>query len=132
MQYTPAIDIWSIGCIFAELLTGRPLFPGKNVVHQLDLITDLLGTPSFETLSRVLHLNSFCHFCLNLLLFIIKVANVFSNKTKQRIYDNIILTLHFSNKVHCKPVKYFLQAPLICLFCDVCSFYRVHMRRKHR
>ena len=60
MQYTPAIDIWSIGCIFAELLTGRPLFPGKNVVHQLDLITDLLGTPSSETLSRVLHLNSCC------------------------------------------------------------------------
>ncbi|KAK8456167.1 hypothetical protein SEVIR_4G285700v4 [Setaria viridis] len=52
-KYTPGIDIWSIGCIFAELLTGRPLFPGKNVVHQLDLITDLLGTPSSETLSRI-------------------------------------------------------------------------------
>uniref|UniRef100_A0A0E0LFG8 mitogen-activated protein kinase n=1 Tax=Oryza punctata TaxID=4537 RepID=A0A0E0LFG8_ORYPU len=52
-KYTPAIDIWSIGCIFAELLTGRPLFPGKNVVHQLDIITDLLGTPSSETLSRI-------------------------------------------------------------------------------
>lgn len=52
-KYTPAIDIWSIGCIFAELLTGRPLFPGKNVVHQLDLITDLLGSPSSETLSRI-------------------------------------------------------------------------------
>uniref|UniRef100_J3MHH5 mitogen-activated protein kinase n=3 Tax=Oryza brachyantha TaxID=4533 RepID=J3MHH5_ORYBR len=52
-KYTPAIDIWSIGCIFAELLTGRPLFPGKNIVHQLDIITDLLGTPSSETLSRI-------------------------------------------------------------------------------
>ncbi|KAL6536058.1 Mitogen-activated protein kinase 10 [Orobanche hederae] len=52
-QYTPAIDIWSIGCIFAEVLTGKPLFPGKNVVHQLDLITDLLGTPSMDTISRV-------------------------------------------------------------------------------
>ncbi|XP_062229772.1 mitogen-activated protein kinase 12 [Phragmites australis] len=52
-KYTPAIDIWSIGCIFAELVTGRPLFPGKNVVHQLDIITDLLGTPSSETLSRI-------------------------------------------------------------------------------
>ncbi|KAF3611328.1 hypothetical protein DY000_02050173 [Brassica cretica] len=30
-KYTPAIDIWSIGCIFAEMLTGKPLFPGKNV-----------------------------------------------------------------------------------------------------
>ncbi|KAL0376549.1 UNVERIFIED_CONTAM: Mitogen-activated protein kinase [Sesamum calycinum] len=53
-KYTPAIDIWSIGCIFAELLTGKPLFPGKNVVHQLDLMTDLLGTPPPETIARAL------------------------------------------------------------------------------
>ncbi|KAK2431574.1 mitogen-activated protein kinase [Trifolium repens] len=52
-KYTPAIDIWSIGCIFAEVLIGKPLFPGKSVVHQLDLITDLLGTPSMDTISRV-------------------------------------------------------------------------------
>ncbi|KAJ6429866.1 hypothetical protein OIU84_021301 [Salix udensis] len=52
-KYTPAIDIWSIGCIFVELLTGKPLFPGKNVVHQLELITDLLGTPSAESIARI-------------------------------------------------------------------------------
>jgi serine/threonine protein kinase len=56
-KYTPAIDIWSIGCIFAEVLTGRPLFPGKNVVHQLDLMTDMLGSPSPETVARVSLLN---------------------------------------------------------------------------
>ncbi|KAF0902961.1 hypothetical protein E2562_022600 [Oryza meyeriana var. granulata] len=52
-KYSPAIDIWSIGCIFAEILTGKPLFPGKNVVHQLDLMTDLLGTPSMDTVTRI-------------------------------------------------------------------------------
>ncbi|XP_023000160.1 mitogen-activated protein kinase 15-like [Cucurbita maxima] len=52
-KYTPAIDIWSIGCIFAELLTGKPLFPGKNVVHQLDLMTDFLGTPNAEAIARI-------------------------------------------------------------------------------
>ncbi|KAG6491258.1 hypothetical protein ZIOFF_052595 [Zingiber officinale] len=52
-KYTPAIDIWSIGCIFAEMLTGRPLFPGKNVVHQLDIMTDFLGTPSAESISKI-------------------------------------------------------------------------------
>ncbi|XP_015901016.3 mitogen-activated protein kinase 9 [Ziziphus jujuba] len=52
-KYTPAIDIWSIGCIFAEMLTGKPLFPGKNVVHQLDLMTDLLGTPPSESIARI-------------------------------------------------------------------------------
>lgn len=53
VQYTPAIDIWSIGCIFAEMLSGKPIFPGKNVVHQLDLMTDLLGTPPPESIARV-------------------------------------------------------------------------------
>ncbi|XP_040380193.1 mitogen-activated protein kinase 7 isoform X1 [Oryza brachyantha] len=52
-KYSPAIDTWSIGCIFAEILTGKPLFPGKNVVHQLDLMTDLLGTPSMDAISRI-------------------------------------------------------------------------------
>ncbi|XP_052489478.1 mitogen-activated protein kinase 17 isoform X2 [Gossypium raimondii] len=52
-NYTPAVDIWSVGCIFAELLTGKPLFPGKNVVDQLELVTDLLGTPSVETIARI-------------------------------------------------------------------------------
>lgn len=52
-KYSPAIDIWSIGCIFAEILLGKPLFPGRNVVHQLELITDLLGTPSPEVIAKV-------------------------------------------------------------------------------
>ena len=43
----------SIGCIFAEVLLGRPLFPGRNVVHQLELITDLLGVPSAATQAKV-------------------------------------------------------------------------------
>jgi mitogen-activated protein kinase 1/3 len=52
-QYTKTIDVWSIGCIFAEILSGKPLFPGRNVVHQLELITDLLGTPSAEEVAKV-------------------------------------------------------------------------------
>lgn len=41
-----AVDMWSIGCIFAEVLLGKPLFPGRDAVGQLQLITDLLGKPS--------------------------------------------------------------------------------------
>jgi len=52
-KYSPAIDIWSVGCIFAEVLLGKPLFPGRNVVHQLELITELLGTPPAEVISKV-------------------------------------------------------------------------------
>lgn len=47
-EYTKAIDLWSVGCIFAEMLTGRPLFPGRDYHHQLSLILDVLGTPSLE------------------------------------------------------------------------------------
>lgn len=50
-RYSPAIDIWSVGCIFAEILLGKPLFPGRNVVQQLELITDLLGKPDPEVRS---------------------------------------------------------------------------------
>ena len=52
-KYTKTIDVWSIGCIFAEILSGKPLFPGRNVVHQLELITDLLGTPNAEEVAKV-------------------------------------------------------------------------------
>ncbi len=43
----------SVGCIFAEVLLGKPLFPGKNVAHQLEIITDLLGTPPPHVLEKV-------------------------------------------------------------------------------
>lgn len=46
---TKAIDIWSIGCIFAELLGRRVLFPGSNkVLHQIELIVSILGTPEIN------------------------------------------------------------------------------------
>lgn len=47
--YGPAIDLWSAGCIFAELLLRRPILPGKNEFEQIDLIFKLLGTPDVET-----------------------------------------------------------------------------------
>eukprot|EP00871_Galdieria_phlegrea_P002656 jgi/Galph1/3391/GphlegSOOS_G2058.1 len=44
-KYAPAADMWSVGVIFAELLLGHPLFPGKAEEEQLRLISKLLGTP---------------------------------------------------------------------------------------
>ncbi|KAL3498895.1 hypothetical protein ACH5RR_041627 [Cinchona calisaya] len=49
-EYTAAIDIWSVGCIFGEIMTREPLFPGRDYVHQLRLITELLGTPDDASL----------------------------------------------------------------------------------
>ncbi|WAQ81878.1 hypothetical protein PtA15_2A191 [Puccinia triticina] len=47
-EYTKAIDVWSVGCILAEMLNGKPLFPGRDYHHQLTLILDILGTPSLD------------------------------------------------------------------------------------
>ncbi|ORE12132.1 MAP kinase [Rhizopus microsporus var. microsporus] len=52
-SYTKAIDMWSVGCIFAEMLGGRPLFKGRDYVDQLNQILGILGTPDEETLRRV-------------------------------------------------------------------------------
>ncbi|KAH8827777.1 mitogen activated protein kinase-like protein [Flagelloscypha sp. PMI_526] len=47
-QYTTAIDMWSVGCVLAEMLSGKPLFPGRDYHHQLSIILDVLGTPSID------------------------------------------------------------------------------------
>lgn len=52
-NYTASIDMWSVGCILAELLGGRPIFKGEDYVDQLNKILDLLGTPTEDTLRRV-------------------------------------------------------------------------------
>ncbi|RKO83320.1 kinase-like domain-containing protein [Blyttiomyces helicus] len=52
-SYTKAIDMWSVGCIFAELLGGKPLFKGRDYVDQLNQILNVLGTPDDATLKRI-------------------------------------------------------------------------------
>ncbi|KZV99683.1 Pkinase-domain-containing protein [Exidia glandulosa HHB12029] len=47
-EYTRAIDMWSVGCVLAEMLSGKPLFPGRDYHHQLSIILDVLGTPSLD------------------------------------------------------------------------------------
>jgi len=44
-DYSTPIDMWGVGCILYEMVTGRPLFPGCDVEDQLHLIFKLLGTP---------------------------------------------------------------------------------------
>lgn len=52
-EYTKAIDMWSVGCIFAELLGRKPLFPGKDYIHQLNLIIDVIGSPDDEDINSI-------------------------------------------------------------------------------
>lgn len=51
-EYTSAVDVWSVGCILAELLIGRPLLPGKTEIDQLDKIFSLLGYPAVDNSLR--------------------------------------------------------------------------------
>jgi glycogen synthase kinase 3 beta len=52
-DYTTAIDVWSQGCVGAELLIGQPLFPGESGVDQLVEIIKVLGTPTREEISAM-------------------------------------------------------------------------------
>lgn len=53
MHYNQTVDIWSVGCIMAELLTGRTLFPGTDHIHQLNLIMEILGTPPDDFMMKI-------------------------------------------------------------------------------
>ena len=52
-KYDVEVDIWSAGCIFAEMLEGKPLFPGKDHVNQFSIITELLGTPPQDVIETI-------------------------------------------------------------------------------
>lgn len=52
-DYTCCIDVWSAGCVFAELLLGVPLFPGESGVDQLVEIIKVLGTPTLEEIQSM-------------------------------------------------------------------------------
>ncbi|WVQ94241.1 hypothetical protein IAU59_001319 [Kwoniella sp. CBS 9459] len=47
-EYTTAVDMWSVGCIFAELMQGEALFPGRGEIDQINKIFSLLGRPNDE------------------------------------------------------------------------------------
>ncbi|GMR41786.1 hypothetical protein PMAYCL1PPCAC_11981 [Pristionchus mayeri] len=53
--YTKSIDVWSVGCILAEMLSNRPLFPGKHYLDQLNLILGVIGSPSQEDLQCIIN-----------------------------------------------------------------------------
>jgi mitogen-activated protein kinase 1/3/mitogen-activated protein kinase 6 len=52
-EYEPRLDIWSIGCIFAEMLGRKPVFPGNNTQHQLQLILAMIGSPPEEFVAAI-------------------------------------------------------------------------------
>lgn len=51
-MYGKPVDLWAVGCILAELYGRRPLFVGKDQLHQLNEIVKVLGNPSYDTINK--------------------------------------------------------------------------------
>lgn len=52
-RYTKGVDLWSLGCILAEMLLGKPLFPGSSTINQLERILQNLPPPSRQDIDAV-------------------------------------------------------------------------------
>lgn len=52
-SYTKGVDIWSVGCILGELLSGKPIFPGTSTMNQLDRVMEVTGRPSPEDIEAI-------------------------------------------------------------------------------
>lgn len=62
VHYSYPVDVWAIGCVFAELISGQPLWPGRSDLDQLYLIRKTLGIDHDLSLSRVIYM----HFLLTM------------------------------------------------------------------
>ena len=47
-RYDASVDVWAVGCIMAEIISGVPLFPGESDLHTLKLILEAMGQPLTE------------------------------------------------------------------------------------
>ena len=54
-NYGKTVDVWALGCIFAEMLSRKPFFQGRDPTHQLYTIVNVLGSPSEEDISFISH-----------------------------------------------------------------------------
>ena len=54
-RYTKGVDMWSLGCILAEMLIGKPLFPGASTINQIEKIMTHIPRPSREGNTHLIH-----------------------------------------------------------------------------
>ncbi|XP_031481149.1 cyclin-dependent kinase F-3 isoform X1 [Nymphaea colorata] len=89
LTYTPAIDMWAIGAILAELFTLNPLFPGESETDQIYKICNVLGTPDYATWPEGMYLSQ----SLNFSFVQVKPANL-SELIPQASPDALDLIMH--------------------------------------
>ncbi|QSL65866.1 hypothetical protein MERGE_000145 [Pneumocystis wakefieldiae] len=111
---TICVDLWSVGCIFGELITSSPLFPGKNEAEQVQLIANLLGAPNEAIWPEFGKLPLSRHF-----LFFSNKSNMikqkFSNQTTTtKDLINCLLTYNPEKRISAKAAlnhEYFQESP---------------------
>ena len=59
--YGKTVDVWALGCIFAEMLCRKPFFQGRDPSHQLQTIINVLGSPTDEELDFVTNESALQH-----------------------------------------------------------------------
>jgi len=52
-SYTKGVDLWSVGCILGELVSGKPIFPGTSTMNQLECVVDITGQPDVEDIEAI-------------------------------------------------------------------------------
>eukprot|EP00747_Dinoflagellata_sp_TGD_P186983 gnl/TRDRNA2_/TRDRNA2_44405_c0_seq1.p1 gnl/TRDRNA2_/TRDRNA2_44405_c0~~gnl/TRDRNA2_/TRDRNA2_44405_c0_seq1.p1 ORF type:complete len:493 (-),score=99.51 gnl/TRDRNA2_/TRDRNA2_44405_c0_seq1:174-1652(-) len=52
-SYTKGVDVWSVGCILGELISGKPIFPGTSTMNQLDRVMEVTGRPTPEDIEAI-------------------------------------------------------------------------------
>ncbi|KAK6805130.1 hypothetical protein RDI58_002914 [Solanum bulbocastanum] len=115
-EYTTAIDVWSAGCVLAELLLGQPLFPGESGVDQLVEIIKVLGTPTREEIK-----------CMNPNYNEFKFPQIkahpwhkiFHKRMPPEAVDLVSRLLQYSPNLRCGAVSMpnlFVRANLFCLY----------------
>lgn len=101
-DYLPAIDVWSSGCVMAELMLGHPLFPGESGVDQLVEIIKVLGTPSKE---EIMAMNrNYTEFKFPQIKSL-SWQKVFRNRTTPDAIDLVSRMLQYSPTKRLKPME---------------------------
>jgi serine/threonine protein kinase len=105
-EYDPMIDVWSNGCVIAEMILGQPLFPGESGVDQLVEIIKIMGTPTRE---QILAMNpNYTEFKFPQ----IKTQpwqRIFKNRAPQEALDFIAALLVYNPALRLKPYESLLH-----------------------
>ena len=102
-DYTTQVDVWSIGCVIAEMILGIPLFPGESASDQLVEIIKILGTP---TKTQILAMNNEATELKFPNIKPFPWSKIFKNKQyEEGITELLSILLVYDPKIRSKPIK---------------------------